>query len=184
MTPLINPPRAVLAHRLASIPVLIVDPDMPIANLVRNVLRSVGFENVRVAKDGKDALDILLSSPVDLLITDWRMEHMDGVSLLRFLRSDPNSPNRFVPIIMLTGRAERRDVEEARDAGVTEYMVKPVTAKALFERIVQVVENPRSFILAKAYKGPDRRRGRDEAPTKEERRLRKPKAGSIAKKPE
>ncbi len=163
-----------LSNRLANIDVLIADSDMPIANLVRDVLKSVGFSQVRIVKDGREALDLLVSQPIDLLITDWRMEHMDGVSLMRFLRSDPSSPNRFLPIIMLTGRAERRDVEEARDAGVTEYVVKPFTAKALFERIVQVIENPRSFILAKAYQGPDRRRRAVES-SDQERRKTKPK---------
>lgn len=163
-----------LANRLAGIPVLIADADIPIASLVRDVLKSVGFTNVRIARDGREALDMLITQPVDLLITDWRMENMDGVSLMRYLRSDSSSPNRFLPIIMLTGKSEQRDVEEARDAGVTEYMVKPFTAKALFERIVQVIENPRSFILAKGYKGPDRRRRALEMPEPERRKY-KPK---------
>lgn len=175
-----NTTNRTLASRLGGIPVLIADSDTPIATLVRDVLKSVGFSNVRIAKDGREALDILVNQSVDLLITDWRMENMDGVSLMRFLRSDPASPNRFLPIIMLTGKAERRDVEEARDAGVTEYMVKPFTAKALFERIVQVIENPRSFILAKGYKGPDRRRRALETPPEERRKL-KPKAKPTPK---
>ena len=166
-----------LAQRLAQIPVVIADPDLKIANLVRDVLKSVGFTNIKMAKDGEEVLEVLRNQQVDLLITDWRMERVDGVSLMRFLRTDPASPNRFLPIIMLTGKAEKKDVEVARDAGVTEYLVKPFTAKTLFERIVQIVENPRSFILAKGYKGPDRRRRAVDAVPPDERRIRRPRPG-------
>lgn len=166
-----------LAMRLAQISVVIADPDIMIGNLVRDVLKSVGFSKIHIARDGHEALELLRNQKADLLITDWRMEQIDGVSLMRYLRGDSASPNRFLPIIMLTGKAEKRDVQIARDAGVTEYLVKPFTARALFDRLVQVVENPRSFIVAKNYKGPDRRRrALLEAPENTERRTRRPRA--------
>jgi two-component system chemotaxis response regulator CheY len=165
-----------LASRLAGINVLIADPDAMIADLVRAVLKTVGFTNVRIVRSGTEALQILNSEKIDLMITDWRMDKIDGVSLMRYLRASPQSPNRFLPIIMLTGRAEVRDVQEARDAGVTEYVVKPFAARTLFERIVQVIDNPRSFILAKGYKGPDRRRRSSMDDSTQERRQRRVKA--------
>jgi two-component system, chemotaxis family, chemotaxis protein CheY len=163
-----------LASRLAEIPVLIADPDKHVANLVRDVMKSVGFFNIHVVKDGAEALRVIESEGIELVIVDWQLNGMNGLDMLKHLRGDEESPNRFLPVIMLTGRAERRDIETARDTGVTEYLAKPFTAKALFERVVQVIENPRSFILAKNYKGPDRRRRTMEAePPKERRKSRK-----------
>ncbi len=163
-----------LASRLSKIEVLICDSDDYIALIVRDVLRHIGFENVRFAKDGGEALDIMKSREIDLLITDWSMKPMDGVRLIHYIRSSPDSPNPYLPIIMLTGKAERRDVEAARDAGVTEFLVKPFTAKSLYERLVLVIENPRSFIITRQFHGPERRRRTDIPPSGEDRRIRPP----------
>src|SRR5690606_20664550 len=101
---------------------------------------------------------------VDILITDWSMYPMDGLALTRHIREKLNNTNRFIPIVMLTGRGERKHVLAARDSGVTEYIVKPFTAQTLYKRIRNVVETPRSFVLGKDYKGPDRRRRQDTPP--------------------
>lgn len=146
-----------LTSRLGLISILVADSDAPMANLIRSVLKNVGFTNVTVTNNGNEALQKVKSGTVDLLITDWRMDPIDGVSLIQLLRQDRNSPNRFLPIIMLTAKTEIKDVEIARDVGVTEYIVKPFTAKSLLHRIVKVIENPRQHIISKGYCGPDRR---------------------------
>jgi len=160
-----------LAARLAKVEVLIADPDTEVSRLVRDVLRYAGFQQITIVKDGREAIAKLKSNEVDLLITDWQMEQLNGIELIRYLRTNPDSPNPYLPIIMLTGKAERMDVESARDAGVTEFLVKPFTAKGLFERLVMVIENPRSFIISSRYMGPDRRRRTDIPPTGSDRRL-------------
>jgi DNA-binding response OmpR family regulator len=144
--------------RLAGIHVLIADEDYRIAVLVRKILESLGFKVIRIARDGTQALQLLKSERFDMLITDWRMTPMDGVSLVKHLRTQDDSPNRFIPIIMLTGNADREHVQQARDIGVTEFVVKPFSAKTLVERIRLLIENPRSFIMSKRFTGPDRRR--------------------------
>jgi DNA-binding response OmpR family regulator len=83
---------------------------------------------------------------------------MDGIALTRHIRTSENSPNPFMPIIMVTGHTERARVEEARDAGVTEFLAKPVTPKNLYSRIAEIVERPRAFVRTESYFGPDRRR--------------------------
>lgn len=143
---------------IADIRVLIADDDRRIALIVRQVLDSLGFKDIRTAKDGESALAILAHDRVDMLITDWYMAPMDGVSLIKFLRTSDVSPNRFIPIIMMTGNAEREHVEVARDIGVTEFVVKPFSAKTLCDRIMLLIDNPRSFIISKRFVGPDRRR--------------------------
>jgi DNA-binding response OmpR family regulator len=74
------------------------------------------------------------------------------------VRQPGANSNPYVSIIMLTGHSEKQRVMAARDAGVTEFLAKPISAKGLYERIVNVVANPRPFIKTKAYFGPDRRR--------------------------
>ena len=86
------------------------------------------------------------------------MKPMDGISLTRRIRNDPASPNQFVPVILMTGFSEKRRVFQARDAGVTEFLVKPFNARDLYRRICQVIEKPRQFISSEDFFGPDRRR--------------------------
>ena len=158
--------------RLANIGVLIADDDVRIATIVRKVLESLGFTTIHMAKDGTHALELLRTEKIDMVITDWQMAPMDGISLVKHLRFSDDSPNRFIPIIMLTGNAERIDVETARDVGVTEFVVKPFSAKTLCNRIALLVENPRSFIMSKRFVGPDRRRRQATPPDGVEKRNR------------
>ena len=95
----------------------------------------------------------------DIVITDWAMPIFDGLELTRMIRQPGANANPFVPIIMLTGHSEKKHVMAARDAGITEFLAKPLSAKALYERILNVVMNPRPFVRTKTYFGPDRRRG-------------------------
>ncbi|MEE8129654.1 MAG: hypothetical protein V3T48_05170, partial [Vicinamibacterales bacterium] len=83
---------------------------------------------------------------------------LNGLDFVRMVRFGKESPNRYVPIIMLTGHTELHRVCEARDAGVNEFLSKPVSAKAVYSRIASIIENPRMFVHTKTYFGPCRRR--------------------------
>ena len=83
---------------------------------------------------------------------------MDGISLAHRIRNDPASPNKFVPFVLMTGFSEKRRVMQARDAGVTEFLVKPFTARDLYRRLYQIIERPRQFVRSEDFFGPDRRR--------------------------
>jgi CheY-like chemotaxis protein len=156
--PTIKPSVKEMASRLSQIGVLIADDDRRISLIVRKVLESLGFNNIYVTRDGTQALQMIRSEKIDMIITDWQMSPMDGISLVKYLRTMDDSPNRFIPIIMLTGNADRNQVEFARDVGVTEFVVKPFSAKTLCDRIVMLIDNPRSFVMSKTFVGPDRRR--------------------------
>ncbi len=162
-----------LLPQLARIQVLILDDDIQMAKVVRDMLDAIGFERIFTARDGTAGLKIMQQRPIDLVLTDWRMEPMNGISLVKFVRTSPDSPNRFLPIIMMTGQAEMEHVHEARDAGVNEFVVKPFTVRTLMERIITVIEQPRSFVMAKSFKGPDRRRRKQDSPVGVERRRRR-----------
>jgi DNA-binding response OmpR family regulator len=86
------------------------------------------------------------------------MPIFDGLELTQMIRQPDGVGNPYAPIIMLTGHSEKRRVMVARDAGVTEFLAKPISAKGLYQRILNVVANPRPFIRTKNYFGPDRRR--------------------------
>ena len=98
------------------------------------------------------------------------MEPVNGCEFTKLLRTARDSPNHFVPIIMLTAYAERSKVEAARDAGVTEFCAKPVTATELYRKVCAVINTPRSFVRTSVYFGPDRRRRKDDGYKGKERR--------------
>lgn len=130
----------------------------------------MGFTDVHLTKSGKDAITLMGTLSFDFIITEWKTQQIDGIGLLEFVRRSPQSSNPAIPIIMITGRAEHVDVALARDYGVNEYIVKPFTAKSVYERIERIIEKPRSFVYAKPFVGPDRRT-REDTKIKKERRL-------------
>lgn len=143
---------------LSRLNILIIDDNPHMRTLVREILLGFNVKNVHETKDGSEALSELRQWPADIAIVDWMMEPLDGLDFTRLIRTASDSPNPFLPIIMLTGHTERFRVEEARDAGVTEMLAKPMTANTLYSRLKDVIEMPRPFVRAGHYVGPDRRR--------------------------
>ncbi len=138
--------------------VLVVDDSRHMLTLVKQVLHALGIGHILTAIDGVEAFKLMRDEPVDLIICDFKMEPIDGIEFTKLVRTSDDSPDRYVPIIMLTGHTERRLVKRARDAGITEYLAKPISAKTLYSHLIQVIEHPRPFVRAKGYTGPDRRR--------------------------
>jgi two-component system, chemotaxis family, chemotaxis protein CheY len=141
-----------------SLKALIVEDNAHMRSLLRALLNSVGIRDVTEAAHGGSGLEVLRQRRADLVLSDMAMSPMDGLEFTRRVRNDEQSPNPFVPIIMITGHTERHRVEAARDAGVTEFLAKPITAHNLFSRIAKIVEQPRAFVRCDSYFGPDRRR--------------------------
>ena len=149
---------------------MIVDDNQHMRGILKELLRAAGVNDIKEASDPLEAFEYMKSSLVDLLLVDLAMPLMDGVEFTRMVRTNENSPNHFLPIIMITGHSERSRVNAARDAGVNEFLVKPVTAKGLMERLSLIVNRPRNFVKSKQYFGPDRRRRADPNFSGEERR--------------
>lgn len=131
-------------------------------DLVRSILETFGTGRVITAQNGEEAFQKYLDYNPDLIIADWMMKPMDGISLTRKIRQSEHSPNRFVPVLLMTGFSEKRRVEEARDAGVTEFLGKPFNTRDLYSRLAQIIENPRKFVRTESFFGPDRRRRKKE----------------------
>ncbi len=149
------------AYNLERLNFLVVDDNRHMRSLVRSVLHALGARHIEEATDGTDAYARLGTYAADVVICNWQMLPMDGLEFVRLLRTDTNSPNPFVPVIMLTAHTEAKRVVEARDAGVTEFLAKPISANQLYSRIRAIIEHPRPFVRAKSYAGPDRRRRQD-----------------------
>jgi len=138
--------------------ILLADDNQHMRAITATILNSAGFRRTREVRDGAEAIDALRDWPADLAIIDFNMAPIDGVEFTRLIRNSPDSPNPYLPIIMMTGHSERARVCEARDAGVTEFIVKPITAKAVLDRIHAVIYKPRPFVKSETYFGPCRRR--------------------------
>jgi two-component system chemotaxis response regulator CheY len=131
---------------------------MHMRKIVRTLLIGFGIRTVFEAEDGAAALELFEQNNPDIIITDWVMPIIDGLEMVQMIRRPNGSVNPFVPIIMLSGHAEKRRVTEARDAGVHEFLCKPISARSLYLRIYSVIAFPRPFVKTEAYFGPDRRR--------------------------
>lgn len=147
-----------MPYQFNTVSILVVEDNQPMLALVESLLETFGFKNIKTAKNGDEAFQIFCNNKFDLVIADWMMKPIDGISLTRRIRNDPASPNQFVPVILMTGFSEKRRVMQARDAGVTEFLVKPFNARDLYRRIAQIVERPRQFVRSQDFFGPDRRR--------------------------
>ncbi|MCK5444592.1 MAG: response regulator [Rhodospirillaceae bacterium] len=121
-----------------SMSVLIVDDYKTMLRIMRNLLRQLGFENVEEAIDGTVALEILNENPnFGLVISDWNMEPMTGIELLRKVRADDKL--KAIPFIMVTAESKSENVIAAKEAGVSNYIVKPFNAETLKAKMASVL---------------------------------------------
>jgi DNA-binding response OmpR family regulator len=118
----------------------------------------LGVGSIYTSDNGSSGFHNFRNYNPDIVITDWEMPSRNGLDLTREIRRNPLSPNRMVPLIMLTGYSAPKRVAMARDTGVTEFLAKPFTAEGLINRISYVINKPRDFIDHPEYFGPDRRR--------------------------
>ena len=167
---------------LREIHILVVDNDRQTLALMSVVLRRLGFLHVLEAKDGFEAAELMCQEEVDLVITDWEIKPLhadntgdippnpvvrsdrwqpvtpkDGACLAKYIRHSPYSTNPYVPVIMMIGLGLKNHVEYARDAGVNEIVLKPLSIEALCRRIAMIIDSPRLFVVSEQYKGPCRR---------------------------
>jgi len=144
--------------KISEINVLIVEDNLHFRTLMRTILQALGVETVEEARDGAEAMEVLASFDADLAIIDWKMDGVDGVECVRRIRNGEDFVNRFLPIIMVTGYTDESLAKEARNAGVNDFLSKPISAKSLLSRINSVLSEIRPFIESVDFFGPDRRR--------------------------
>lgn len=147
-----------MGYDFSNVNILVVEDNQPLFQLAKGILETFGVKNVDYAPNGEIGFHKYCEGQYDLLLVDWVMKPVNGIELTRRIRTDDKSPNKFVPIILMTGYSEKLKVIEARDIGVTEFLVKPFTAEDLYKRMAHIIERPRQFVASDGFFGPDRRR--------------------------
>lgn len=145
-------------YRFDRLRMLLVDDNPHMRKIVATILQAFGVTQIFEAPDAEIAWKIIKEANPDVIVTDWMMDGMNGVDLVKMIRTSASSANPFVPVIMLTGYTSAERVRAARDAGVNEFLAKPVSVTAVLTRLTAVIEHPRPFVRTKAYFGPCRRR--------------------------
>jgi CheY-like chemotaxis protein len=146
---------------LENVSVLILDDNAHMRGLVRVILTGFGVRAIDEAADGNEAFAMVLGGSYDIAFVDFKLGGLDGVDFCRRIRRDPTSPNRYMPLVMITAYSERSRVLDAINAGVDEFLVKPVRAVDVANRVNAVIERRRPFVSGPDYFGPDRRRRDD-----------------------
>ncbi len=162
------------SYDLSELRVLVVDDNKNMQAIIQEALRALGIRDTKQAIDGAEALKMLKQFSFDIVICDWNMSPLDGIEFTRMVRKASDLNNPYIPIIMLTGHTEYGRVIEARDAGIHEFLAKPISPKALYRRIVSIINNHRDFIKTRRFFGPDRRRRDDKLYAGKERRKEAP----------
>ncbi len=147
-----------VADIIQSLCVVVVDDNQYMRKMIRNLLVNCGIKEIYEAADGIAALDTIRTVGPDVVILDWEMPLLNGAELVRIVRSPGVFPMPDVPIIMLSGHGERWRVVEAVKLGVNEYLVKPVSAKAIYDRLVSILAQPRPVVQLGEYYGPEPRK--------------------------
>lgn len=156
-----------ITYDLTRLSVLLVEDSPFMRELMVALLENLDIGEVVTTSNGEDAISELLQSTnngeddystFDVVISDWAMKPMNGLDLLKWVRSNDHEAIKFMPFVMLTAYSTMDWVTTARDWGATEFLTKPVSAQAVAKRLLMVIEKPRPFIKTADYFGPDRRR--------------------------
>ena len=163
-----------MAYKFQNISVLVIESSRAMFTLAKDVLTTFGVKQIHSAYDAQKGFDIFRREKPDVIITDWLGGANEGLSFIKQLRTDNRSPDPFIPVILMTGFAHADKVLAARDAGISEFLVKPYTALNMYHKIENLIEQPRAFVKTGNFFGPDRRHQRIAVYTSAEKRVSEP----------
>jgi len=147
-------------YNLESMLVLVVDSNKHMRSIIATILQGFGVQTLKTVADVATAFEHLQTHPCDLVICEYQLRPLDGLEFVRMLRTAKDSRDPLLPILMLTAHTELPRVAAARDAGITEFITKPVKPADLYKRIITIIEHPRQFVRSQKFFGPDRRRAK------------------------
>lgn len=155
-------------YDLSNFTILVVEDSVYMQNLITQMLKVFGVGDIMTCENAHEAIEVLTVTQarsqskyiteVDIVLTDWSMPEGSGEELLQWIRGNKKDSIRFLPVIVVSAYTTNKLTALARNLGANELLVKPVSAKGLASRITSVIENPRPFVDAPGYFGPDRRR--------------------------
>mgnify|MGYP000071794088 CR=1 FL=1 len=149
---------------LKGLNIMVADANENIRAITQGLLRGFGATRIFESADGENALREIPVRGIDVLFCDLNLPKIDGFSLIKQLRADENNVARFIPILILTSHTQQRNIEKSRDSGANIVIAKPLSAKAVYDRLAWIAEDPRAFVQATGYMGPDRRFRTDGVP--------------------
>ncbi|MEQ8667486.1 MAG: response regulator [Rhodospirillales bacterium] len=162
-------------YMLDRLRVLVVDDNAFTRNTLADILATIGVGEILKAQDGLQAVKVMKNglggAPVhiDVVISDVVMPSVDGIKLVQWIRQSKDSPNRFMPFIMMSGAADDASVGRARDHGANEFLAKPFSPRSVADRLLALIDRPRQFVATREYFGPDRKRRTDDGIDEERR---------------
>jgi DNA-binding response OmpR family regulator len=145
-------------YDLRNLDILCVDDSRTMHKIMKSFLSTMQVDLTRFSTDANEAYAMIQERVPSIVITELEMQPLDGFEFIRRIRRGEDSSDIYVPILVLTGHTELHHIIGARDAGATEILAKPVSVESLYHRLIWMVDNPRPFIVAKGFVGPDRRR--------------------------
>ncbi|PIW27029.1 MAG: two-component system response regulator [Rhodospirillales bacterium CG15_BIG_FIL_POST_REV_8_21_14_020_66_15] len=157
-------------YDLSQIKVLVAEDYAPMRKLLGQILFELNVADFQMVTSGKEAIDFLEEYHADLILVDNIMEPIDGTELTRLVRAGKTPADRNIPIIMVSGETSKDLIINARDAGVNEFLAKPISTRMVYQRFLNIIENPRSFVQTDEFYGPDRRRRQMRFPGLDRRR--------------
>lgn len=158
---------------IAKLSFLIVDDNSMMVTIIKTLLHGFGVHEIYDANDAISGFEELSNAKIDIILLDNKMDTLNGIEFTRMVRTANDSPNHYIPIIMISAYTQRSSIQAARDVGVNEFICKPLSAKNLSDRISQVINHPRAFIETPQFFGPDRRRNKNSKYSGPERRKQK-----------
>lgn len=138
--------------------VMVIDDQEYMRTVLAAMLLGLKINRVKAFADAVAAYAAIKDFGPNLVLTDWEMKPVDGLQLVRRIRTAKDSPDRHIPIVMVTGHNHVDKVMRARNAGANDFLIKPLSARSVYLRIRATMEKPRPFVTSETYFGPDRRR--------------------------
>ncbi|MBX3455904.1 response regulator [Ferrovibrio sp.] len=138
--------------------ILLVEDHAPTAAMLMAMLKGLGYARAALAPNTDQAIVQLRAGGVDLLLCDYELGMINGLTLVKMVRRPEGLGNPMLPIVMMTAHAEGPLVAEAMAAGVDDFLVKPIMPEALLRCLQQVLQRSRPYVKSRDYAGPDRRR--------------------------
>ena len=136
---------------------MLIDDNPQALEALHSMFRGFGVRKQFKCGSGAEAMHVVKTQELDLIVIDSSMPDMDGYDFVRWLRRDAPDISKFTPVIMLTGHAARTMVEKSRDSGANFVVSKPFTPEVLLQRVFWVAKDERQMVVAEGYVGPDRR---------------------------
>ena len=146
-----------LVINLRDIAILIADPNTYLRRLTHGMLQAFGANKISGAGNAMDVIETLLREKVDILLCDMWLPPHGGLALIRAIRQKVDNPHRTIPILAITSDLREVKIKQARDAGANMVIAKPMSPKALYDRLAWIAFTPRQFVDCPTYFGPDRR---------------------------